>query len=108
MGGCGVGAGCGVDCTGGLKPASSCAIFDGALAGGAATGGKPNGMPCEGNPGTGVGGANVGMGAGVGARERTCLRTASSCCGGSVWVSRICLSERRACSFVWMSLSAGL
>lgn len=84
VGGCGVGVGCGVDCTGGLNPASSCAMFGGALAGGALTGGKPGGMPCGGNPCTGVGGANIGMGAGVGAKDRTCLRTASSCIGGSV------------------------
>jgi hypothetical protein len=46
VGGCGVGAGCGVDCTGGLKPASSWAMFGGALAGGAPAGGKPGGIPC--------------------------------------------------------------
>lgn len=44
-GGCGVDAGCGVGCTGGLKPANSCAMFGGALAGGALVGGKARGMP---------------------------------------------------------------
>lgn len=84
IGGCGVGAGCGVDCTGGLKPASSWAIFGGALDGGAPTGGNPGDMPCGGKPCTGVGGANVGIGVGVGRKDCTCLRTASSCCGGRV------------------------
>jgi hypothetical protein len=89
IGGCGVGAGCGVDCTGGPKPASSWAIFGGALAGGALTGGapaggKPGGMPCIGKACTGVGGENTGIGAGAGLKDCTCLRTASSCCGGRV------------------------
>lgn len=79
MEGCGVAAGWGVDWTGGLKPASSCAIFGGALAGEEPTAEKLGGMPCGGNAGTGVGGANVGIGVGVGAKDRTCLRTASSC-----------------------------
>lgn len=75
-------------------------MFGGALAGGALAGGNPAGMPWGGNVGRGVGGANIGIGAGVGARARTCFRTASNCCGGNVWVSSICFNERRAFSFV--------
>lgn len=66
-----VAGGCGVFCIGGPKPASSWAMFGGALAGGAPAGGKLGGMPCEGNPGTAVGGAKMDIGAGVGASDRT-------------------------------------